>query len=505
MPKLPGMLMSNSAVACATCVLIFLTFIPLSFLRFAFLDDYPYMVIHAYRAINPFLIGDGRPLGGLSAVALFTIFDTVSSAAFLRLIGLFELIAVLFLVQRAAVMAGLDAIWAAFVAIAFATAPSIQHWVVWGVSSWQLPALIFGVAAYFPWRNLVDADGRVSVVNVAWFMALPLVGMLIYQPFATAAWPLIAIDVMMRRENGFPYRKLFVALVAFCAMLLLTFAISKILIVSLVPSDGKVGRIAIVGVRDLPAKLDWFLRVPLTTALTPLHVHGSAVVASVVSSVILIGLAMSSRSVGDFGLALLLMLCVLALSNLPSLVPPENTVIRSHVVLALQVFAMLGLSLQMLTRRMKSSRPVLVAAVVSCCLAMSVWAGSTVVRYNAFPQALELALIEGELAKTKMPEDIPLVLVGLPHGSSLTGRYCDDTDMMGCASSQQRSALPNIVRLWMRAHGIDPARYKLMFMHTREDPQAVSFEHPRAAIVAAPDKGYFLDLGGVVLQHRTPR
>src|ERR1700686_4372048 len=142
---------SGNAIVVAVCLLIFLAYVPLSAIRFAFADDYAYMFLHGFRSRNPFLIGDGRPLGGLMAVGLFTYFDTVSSAAIARLIGLAELIVLLVLVQRAAVMAGLDAMWAALVAVAFATAPSMQIWAIWGMSSWQFPALILGVAAYYPW------------------------------------------------------------------------------------------------------------------------------------------------------------------------------------------------------------------------------------------------------------------------------------------------------------------------------------------------------------------
>ncbi len=501
--KLPRSLTSSGAIALAVCLLVILAYVPLSFFRFAFADDYTYLMLHAFRSRNPFFAGDGRPFGGLLAVALFTTFDTISSAAILRLIGLSELIVVLILVQRAAVIAGLDAMWAAFVAVAFAAAPSIQHWVVWGVSSWQFAALILGVAAFYPWRTLTDVNGKLSVGSLVCFFGFPLLAMFTYQPFATAAWPLIALDILMKGEDRVPYRKIIIAVAAFCAMLLLSFLVSKVLLATLVPIDRKV-RIAVVGLREIPERLEWFFREPLMTALTPLRIQGDPLVASTVAGIILIGLVIGARSVTGVGLALLITLSTLVLANLPSLIPAENTPIRSHVVVALQVFVMLGLALQRIAGRMKLAGPALVAAIVSCCFALAIWASSTVIRYNAFPQALELALIERALAAAKLPDTGPIVLIAPPPGSSIAGGYCDNSDTMGCVSSTRAYYLANLVKLWMREHGIDPARYKVLLVYSKDDAQADWFQAARTTSVPVPDDAYFLDLASIVLGRAPP-
>src|SRR5207248_1372795 len=98
-----------------------------------------------------------------------------------------------------------------------------------------------------------------------------------------------------------------------------------------------------------------------------------------------------------------------------------------------------------------------------------------ILRLSAWPQSIELFLIEQELNKTAFPENVPIVLVGTPGRTLLEESNCDAVSSMGCLASAQLWVLPNIVRLWMRAKGIDDRQYQLLFVPSRDAATAVSF------------------------------
>jgi hypothetical protein len=491
--------MSESAVAWSACLLVVAAFLPLSLYRYAFCDDYAYLAGYISRPVNPYLIGHGRVLFGLLGAFLFRVFDTVSGAAALRLIALLQVALVSMLIQRAAVGVGMDAIWAALLAVGFATAPSVQNWMVWGVASSQLPALVLGVAAFFAWRGLLEANGRVSLPHLLWFMLLGFLAMLFYQPFATAAWPLVLLDLLLRREQPLRWRRLAVALGAFGVTLLLVFVFDKALAAAFVPTDGQ-SRMTTLGLREIPAKLAWFLGQPVMAALSLLAARPVPAAALATAALILLGLILASRSALEFLECLGLVLGCLLLTGLPLLVSPEDPPIRTHVAVTLLAYALFALSLQLAARRVKLPPRAAAAAVLALCLGLAAWSGWIAIRYNALPQARELAAIERALGARSLPEHVPLVLVGLPYGSSLTGRYCDDDVMIGCASSQWRWSLPNMVRLWARARGLDPERYQLLFVQRREDAMAAAFGPDKTVYLPVPADALYLDLGAAALR-----
>ena len=332
-----------------------------------------------------------------------------------------------------------------------------------------------------------------------WFILLPFLGMLFYQPLGTAVWSLILLDLLLRRSRELPWCRLAVALAAFSASLLLSFAISKILAGLFLPSFGH-SRMIVVALADIPDKLTWFLGTAVPTALTLLGTHPSLAVGLAVLAFIATGLAAASRSPGDFATAVLLTLAALILANLPLLIPAEKTGVRVHVILAFQATTLVALACHLITGRWKLASVLQRGGAVAGALALSIWAGYAVIVYVALPQAHELAAVERKLAQSRLPENVPIVLIGLPSGSSMVGRYCDEAAIIGCASSSEQQSLPNMVRLLLRKQGMDTSHYKLLFVYTRGDPQAISFEPGVTTFLAVPRNSYYLDLGRAVLR-----
>jgi hypothetical protein len=478
---------------------VILAYSPGLFLRFAFADDYAYLAIHGFRAANPLFLADGRPIGGMLAVLLFTTFDTISSDAVLRLLGLGQLLIAAALIIRSSFLAGLQPPWAVFLGLSFAATPAVQNWVPWGVAAWQFPALIFALASIGLWRTLIDARGQISYRSVIGFSLLSLVGLLIYQPFATAAWPLIVLERMLQHKSPYISRRFFTALLAYGLVLLCYFLLFKFLLIRLVPEYGPHGRTSILPLQDVWDRAVWFLTVPVFAAFTPLHFKGTIWTLLPALTIVACGLwLMSRRSVSHFLWHLILVGGLLVITHIPSLAAPERTGIRTQVSLSLAALTVLIGSLDAICQELKVPERMQRASALILGLISVVYAGYLVLTINVWPQALELTLIERKLNQTHLPSERPILLVGLPPGASLAGRYCDEITNLGCASASMQFALPNIVRLWMRQRGIDFNQYKLLFRQSSSSPVAVSFEPDRTTYGPIPTTAFVLDLGSVV-------
>lgn len=485
--------------------LVLLSYSPNLFLRFAFADDYAYLAIHGYRAVNPFFLADGRPLGGFLAVFLFTVFDRISYDAVLRFLALAQIMLALFLIQRAAVRAGLEAKWAALLSVAFVASPAVQNWVPWGVAAWQMPALLCALVSLEYWRRLIDEQGCLSAFSALAFGVLSFVGMLIYQPFATAVWPLILLETIVGPRDRILYRRVVLGLLLYATVLVLYFLFYKFFLITFVPPDGPHGRTSVIGIDAVPTRLAWFFSGPVYSSFSLFFTHGKAWVAAATVTLGIVGIwRFSGGRFATMTLLLLFALAVTFLSHAPSLAAPEPTGVRTQVTLALTAVCIVVPGLAALTDIVGWKGFWTNAFALTACAGISLWAGLTVMKVTAWPQALELALIERELEKTPLPVDRPILLVGLPYGVSLAGRLCDDVANMGCVSSSMQFALPNMVRLWMRDRRIDFTRYKLLFVSSEASKTAISFEPNRTTRVPIPENAYFLNLGAVVTNAARP-
>ena len=480
------------SVLLLSALLVLVAYLPLAFFRFAFADDYALMMIHGYRAVNPFWIGDGRVLGGLICAGLFSLFDRVSEAPMLRLIGLLELFVCVLIVQDALVLIGFDVGWAALTALLWASSPTIQNWVVWGVSSWQLPALILGLAAFYPWQRIVGHEGRPSPVNIAIFIALQLLAMLIYQPFAVAAWPLIALALMTNLQKRSQTQVILASLCAFVGVLVLSIAITEILIWLVIPY-GAHDRIAIATLRDIPDKLAWLFS-HLAFVLSFVGPEAAKSIYLPTAFAIAVGLAIRAQSLRQYLLRCGLFFGACGAATLPSLLSAEDTPICTDVVLALTASAFLAFALReilvSITRESRHAVPFLAAFVLLALLRSA----HDVLQYNAEPQQRELSAIEARLSQERFPQHRAVVLIGLPQSTSLEDqRYCLIV-IIGCASSSFRFALPNMVRLWLRDNNRDLKTNALFFALGRADEEVFSFEPDRSTWSPMPSDPLFIDV-----------
>jgi len=246
-------------------------------------------------------------------------------------------------------------------------------------------------------------------------------------------------------------------------------------------------------------KLAWFAAGPAYTAFSPFQTHGVIWLAA--TSVIAIVYSIwvqSKKSVAEFASKITVVIACLFLTHLPSLVAIENTLIRAEVSLSLLAAALICAALQTIAGSIRVGARAYQTVALAACLGMAVWAGWTILVTNVWPQASEILLVERELEKRVLPVDRPIVLVGNPVGTSMSGRYCDDAAMIGCASSTWQYALPNMVRLWMRDRGLEPSRYKLLFLQSPSSKVAVSFEPNKTTYEPIPDDALLIDMGRVV-------
>jgi hypothetical protein len=347
MPVLPRGEPSEAVSVALVVAAVGLLFLPLSFITYALYDDYAYMAIHAYRGQNPFFMGDGRPIGGAIAVALFSIFDRVELGGWLRLIALVELLAALVLLHRAAIVSGLRPLWAGAFAIGVATMPSMQNWVVWGVSAWELPALVLSIGSFFAWRGFSEAGQPHQRRAVVLFVLMSLVSLLIYQPFATAVWPLIFIDIVLRRDVKANLRPLLVAVVSYVLAIVVFYAMFKGMAAAFVPDAGH-NRTKLIAVADLPGRIRAFLAFPVAAALSPFRTHPHLGLAAAMLALILAGLYRVAPRRLDLAGNIVFLLAAAVIAHSPSLLSSEPTGLRTNVVISLLALGALCLALQSL-------------------------------------------------------------------------------------------------------------------------------------------------------------
>jgi hypothetical protein len=184
----------------------------------------------------------------------------------------------------------------------------------------------------------------------------------------------------------------------------------------------------------------------------------------------------------------------------PSLASAETTGLRTQVVISCLAILLICASAQALLFKWLSLPKRLVSIAVICAsIGVAVQSAYFMFTVTAVPQAVELALIERRLEQTSLPSGGTILLIGVPSGTSLTNRDCDNFALFGCASSSLQWALPNMVRLWMREHHIDDKRYRLLFAQTPDAPTVVSFEPDWTTYVPRPTNAFVLDLGRDVL------
>ena len=456
----------RAVTAAASCA-VALAYGPLAFFRFAHTDDYALLMIHGYRAVNPFWIGDGRVLGGLLCAALFTLFDTVSSAAVLRLIGLAVFLCCVALVLRGARKVGLEPGWAILSALLFAASPTVQNWMIWGVSSWQMPALLLGLLALFPWLRLFDETGQLSWNACAAFMTLQVSAMLVYQPFALAAWPFIGLSLAGERDGKAALRRGAASVAALAVVLVATLLVTKGITALFVPADGH-DRTEVATLADMPGKFWWLASVVYPTVLSFVTASSAAAVYLPAAALIAVGIPPRSAPLWRIVFIPVAVAVAAVAAALPSLATPETTPIRTFVVPALLASLLAGLALQNLqnmpnpSRRRRSHAGWIRVAAAAACASCLGWAGYASMADVAIPQRDELAAIEARLAEGEAPADRPWILVGPSATASVTGHSCGAA-LVGCESSSRRFALPNMVRLWLRDHGRDVKAGRLFF------------------------------------------
>jgi hypothetical protein len=485
--------------ASVTCALILAVYLPLTQYRFAFSDDYAYLVIAAYRAVNPFFLGDGRPLGGLLAHGLFSAVTRVEDTWVLRLLGQGFFLASAFLIQRAAVLNGFQPIVASLIACLLAVVAPVQNWMVWGVSAWQMPALLCGILAYFAGRRVVDDQGGYSVRHAAIFMILIFVGNSIYQPFTTAVCALALLEIATSRGRPFVVRRWVSVLAIYLGTLAVYFVVFKFFYLSFVPPI-RHNRVQLVTLETLPAKLDWFVRYPVMLAFSPGFTYVKPWISYGFMGLATIGLALWARSMVRFLLLIALSMGVLVLAHLPSILPVEGPPTRTQVSIALVGVVLIGLSVEALAKLTQLSSDALHLTIGATCIGLLVASGARAVVVTAKPQELEYRRIERTLDSMRLPPEGKLVVVGPLEGTSLGQGYCGPPAMTGCVSAQWQFALPNMVRLWMRSRGINDRKYLIYYIRSENDATAALFEPDITTYGPVPKDAMTIDFRDPILR-----
>jgi len=336
-------------------------------------------------------------------------------------------------------------------------------------------------------------------LNASLFFALSILPMFIYQPFATAGWALILLDFILHEDTLRGIRRLLVASLLYASMLVVYFLIFRYFMIELLPPDGSRRHASPLPLHALVDKIIWFIKGPLFTVFTPFHTHGAAWLATFMVLLSLFGLwEYKGKCLLHFVASCAVAMGALVISHLPSLAAVENTGTRTEVSITLTAFVLICVGLRTVANKAIPLKRITSVLAALTALAISEWASYTILTVAVWPQSAEVLLVERALDRTKLPTDRPIVLVSVPNGTSLVGRYCDGVAQIGCLSTSAQFALPNMVRLWMRQRGIDPRLYKLLFVQSADSKVAVSFEPDRTTYGPIPEDAFYLDLGRIV-------
>jgi hypothetical protein len=470
---LPRQLRSpRSAARAAVAISISTVLLPVAFVPFAFADDYPLLQMTNGLGKSPWFgdsvvqtgVAGGRPFAGLLIEAAFGTAGTIDNLRFVRLGAMLGIVALALLLFNALVRAGVRTFVASLVAILVCSLPAFQVFGSWAALFYAPYAAILGGCASLRAAAAVDTNARFDRRKVAFAAALLLAALLTYQPAAMVFWVFLAVALVghaheTRRAIGMVVAHAVTAVSALAA----AYLVLQIGAQMFEDSAPNAARRRLV--RDVPGKVDWFVRQPLKNSLNVLDLTPSTWLAVFVAMVSVLGIGLLLRSRTERPLVFAAIgLALVPATYLPNLLIAEEwATYRSQVALSslLALYASLGViglwlaAGQLLRQRLTEARlrtaelAALVggtAAVAACALIAS----AHVLVLFANPQLAELRMIRAQVAT--LPEDatrIGFVNTGYRSGMTDVVRY----DEFGVASSAQPWTLEPAVFLLLREQG----------------------------------------------------
>jgi hypothetical protein len=377
---------------------------PVLFLEYGFSEDYRLLEgARLQGGLSRLLLAEGRPVYAVWARTLFGALGSIDALVLLRALNIGLLATVAVLLAATWRRSGVRAPWAALAGAATMTLPPFQLYAgtaaMGGVPFAMLAA---GSAAFLAEAGVEGAGPRRAGRWLAATFVLTL-AFATYQPAGLFFWVVSAIAVLASPRLPFRRAALWYGTVGAAAMAVSfgLFLIGRSMFpAELIEIGAPRGTLAF----DPIEKLRWFLLLPLPRALSFWKLWPSLTLAFVLVLVLAGGLAIHLRRQPSALPRAAYALLLVPLVYLPNLIVSENhSSFRSMPALSALMFSLLILvaSSQLSGGRRWLFRALLVAAA----LGGSVAAATTTVRYIAWPQARELALVEHTIA-------------GLPDGTS---------------------------------------------------------------------------------------
>ena len=173
--------------------------------------------------------------------------------------------------------------------------PAFQVYGSWGVLFYAPYATILGGCASLLVTGAVDTEARVDRQRVAGAAAVLVVALLAYQPAAMFFWVFLAIALVGHAyETRRAIRVVVAHAVAAVSALMVAFLVLKLSVHAFGDSTPNASRSRLV--RDVPDKLDWFLREPLKSSLNLFDLTPSTWLAASVAAISVAGIGLLLRS-----------------------------------------------------------------------------------------------------------------------------------------------------------------------------------------------------------------
>ncbi len=381
---------------------LFLVYAPALSTHFAFRDDYTYLQIlvdHDFSKIKANVISQGRPLAYWIAMPLLTSLRDIPSILYMRLFGLIGVIFLSLCVYKSLRLGKWSFVEAISITLIISTMPAFYIYVCWPLLSSIYP--LAGIITYLAYRCAIQFwQSKDFRTQKGWFAVSTLLlaaGLLIYQPIVMLYWVFVSIHLL--RSQNLEDR------------LLHRFALLTLPMIIALPIGYEAFRfgMALYGPSSPTrasmtlepfVKVSIFFHVVLPQALNGFYLSQSWISAGILAAFITVGLILHFRKeVGQRIQILIVVLCLIPLTYLPSLVAAENwPSYRTQVALtallilyfALAVKGFLTLLLPRRDYRTDRFTGTILSTIafISC-----LWASINVNYYIVVPQTTELQIM----------------------------------------------------------------------------------------------------------------
>jgi len=438
---------------------------------YGYIDDYPLLLNslrHQFSLDMVVYIQGGRPIAGMLEFLSYHFLGGVSDLRYLRLMSIFGIALLAWLLFRTLVSVGMQRRLAIAIPVFACTLPTFQVAADWAIL-WVAPyACCAGGGSFLIANRGIDATSpRRRVFLLAVSVTLLLSALLAYQPAAMMYWVFAAI-VFFTRDTGLAQMVRRLAAFAGIMVVALALAYGVLRVLPMLvygshpvadPAFASVDqRSHLVGIGDIPLKLLWFVGVPLAEAFNLINLYWSRTFALIVCAFTFGGLWLHfggrpaervAKLVIAASLAPLTFLAnLIVLENQPSYRPQIalEPLVAFYMVLA--IGAWIGARQSVLARRVILPGVIWAVAVV-CAVA----AGATITRYMAVPRYTEYQWLRDRLVAAPLFTARSIYLIPPPGGYS--DPPIPGNDEFGIPSTA--SFVSQVVVVHIALREIDPA------------------------------------------------